>query len=765
MPLCPTEILDIILGNVDDANGHYACLPINKHAFHHAATMLYTNPLQTFHNLDSSRKRRFLCWLLSISPTDDDFTNELRGHLGIEYHPFRKHATTTTTTATTNASSLPSPLIDYLTFVCVFRWHDNKDRECFFTLFPEMRSHALELGIEQSIYHAKVRMALMWGICGYQLDKMVEIEVEARLLEHSDLFAAVPHLSRLQRLIVHANPGELELFYQAATQFVRVFQEHHGKQQLQECFFTRNPLEDDRRVFQAALELYSLLPGRNEQHQWATEGVSSSALTSSTPSTPSTPSPITSSTSASLSGRDGQAKMLDADFARLDKIVLGEYSRHPWSALAQVYKDCWSTDELARKCRHVTDISATFGIQGYWSEEEQQQARLNQQLARAVVESVPAQTLSLYLTLREQEEDYSIANNALRTSAETVQSLTLAVSFPHPLQDAGDPFTAPPLPEAGVTVQPAPLDLPEAMPHLQQVTLHHSGNMDIDPSFLERSPIRYLEISLNSAHTEQPQRAARWAVLHLPHLTYLVLASGIFDHLDPTSFNHMPSLKILILRTIDYPATNPAATTEENDWTWRWHLPNLRELSISSSAGHSSFNFCLLETCPRLADINLEFAAPPTHLWNSPLLVSLSAFGQHQSQCQFPSVKRLRLGSQWADDHVDANVRGLSDLLQTLTGLERLDVKVLRGYRAGVLEATRAHPALREVVVDVDPFYMGDAEGTDADEPSLDALGLVLLSDKADALVKHGDKLEDFSPEHDDGCLYYMDSKFYGFYS
>lgn len=76
MPYCPTEILDIILGNVDDAHGHYACLPINKHAFRHAATMLYTDPLQTLHCLDSSRRRRFLCWLFSISHTHDDFTNE-----------------------------------------------------------------------------------------------------------------------------------------------------------------------------------------------------------------------------------------------------------------------------------------------------------------------------------------------------------------------------------------------------------------------------------------------------------------------------------------------------------------------------------------------------------------------------------------------------------------------------------------------------------------------------------------------------------------
>lgn len=457
--------------------------------------------------------------------------------------------------------------------------------------------------------------------------------------------------------------------------------------------------------------------------------------------------------------------MLDADFARLDRIVLGGNSRHPWSTLAQVYGDCWSTDELARKCRHIGDISASFGMQGYWPEEMQQQARLNQQLARVVVESIPAQTLSLYLTLREQEEDYSIANNALKTSAETVQSLTLAVTFPHLLPDAGDPFAAPPPPEAAVTVQPAPLDLPEAMPQLQHVTIHHDGNMNIDPSFLERSPIRSLEINLNSVHTEQPQRALRWAVLHLPHLTYLVLASGVVDHLDPASFNHMPSLTTLILRTIDYPATTPTTTTEENDWTWRWHLPSLRELSISSSAGHSSFNFCLLETCPRLTDINLEFTTPPTHLWTSPLPVSLSTFGQHQNQRQFPSVKRLRLGRQWADNHVDANVRGLSDLLQTLTGLERLDVRILWGYRAGVLEATRAHPALGEVVADVDPFYTGDAEGTDPDEPSLDALGLVLLSDEADALVRHGDERGDISPEHDDGCIYYMDSKFYGFYS
>ncbi|KAF9900906.1 hypothetical protein EC991_006738 [Linnemannia zychae] len=746
MPSCPSEILDIILSNVDDAHGHYACLPLNKHSFHHAATMLYADPLLTFHNLDSSRKRRFLCWLLSISHTGDDFINELRAYIGIEHRPFREHAAA----AIDNTSSLPSPLFDYLTFVRILRWHDDNDRECFFTLFPEMRSHALELGIERSVYHAKVRMGLMWGICGNQLDRMVEIEVEARLLEYSDLLTAVPQLSGLKRIVIHANPREdLRPFYRAAIQFVRVFQKHHGEHQLQECFFIQNPLEYDRHVFQDALELYSLLPGRSEQHHWAAERVSSPALILSTPST-----------SSLLSGRDGRARMLDADFERLDKITLGGSFAHPWRTLSQVYGDSWSPEDFARKCRHVVDITASFGIQGYWPEEAQEQARFNQQLARAVIESVPAQTLLLYLVLQELEGDYSMANSALRTSAETVQSLTLSLSLSHTNVDLDDPFEVPP-PEASATVQNVPLDLPEAMPHLQKVSIHHAGNMDFDPSFLELSPIQYLDMNLNSHHTEQLQIVDRWSVLHLPHLTYLGLANGAIDHLDPTSFNHMPSLKTLILRTFDHSTFIASTATEENGWTWRWHLPSLRELGIISNASHSSFNFCLLETCPQLTDINLEFMSPPPHLWNSPPAPP-STFEQQQRQLQFPSVKRLRLGRRWADDNVEMNVHGLSDLLQTLTGLERLDVRILRGYRAGVVEATRGHPTLGEVVADGDPFDLGNLEGTDADEPSLSTLGLELLSDKVDARVRNGDESQDISPEHDDGCFYYIDSKFYG---
>ncbi|KAG0233140.1 hypothetical protein BGW41_001620 [Actinomortierella wolfii] len=364
---------------------------------------------------------------------------------------------------------------------------------------------------------------------------------------------------------------------------------------------------------------------------------------------------------------------------------------------------------LLERCHQLVEIICMFNSDNsssYAWISEMAQRRIHGPTSHLRQRQHPApspQVLNLYLQGFHDRSDLPMVEDALKAFGLTLQRLEVHVR-----------------PNAGVTHS---FVIPTEMIMLREVWLVHDDCFDIDLRPLEKSPIQQLSIEFHgvvepTAGEDAPPCPRQWPVLRMQHLTQLKLTAVATRLFDPTSLHHMPMLKELILVIYDesrmksngeadqlHDSVLGSETSLATDrrWTWDWPLPNLRLFSLATgypymyrgrnhSGCQSSFNFRLLQTCPRLETIHLRFETPPLNLWDTPRTDQIL---QHPSNAL--NDPQTQQEQQQQEQQQQPEILP-TEFPSTLNGLTRLDMAMPFGFETIMLASTRDHPTLREVV-------------------------------------------------------------------
>ncbi|KAG0245031.1 hypothetical protein BGW41_004288 [Actinomortierella wolfii] len=623
------DVLALIISNVADVATLFSLLTVNKYVFQQACKTLYRDPVFSLRHTKYQSKERiciaFVKLILQLSPADDDDILLVRQIFKVKptKHP---------------------PMLDYLSFVRVVRWEEVMDYCCRSNWyeFQKKKPWCRIPGVPNDCV-VFITKTLTKAICHHQLHNIVEIEIAASAIE--DYIEFSDKLSRVKRIFIAIDEESfVERVYSDTVRLVKAIQQHHGRELLQECHVSDMTLHPPTVLTLQRIELESLLPFP-----------------------------------ASLKGLHLEPlRLMDRYLSNLDTLDISAISYHEWRVISDHYHDV-PLGRILQCCRKLIALSIeiTEGLVEdahvfAWAAQEVR----DRAEGKLVVPAVPLKRLQLSVSSLDAGGILTVIKDALHGFARSLR--TLEVDLDPLVGSCRDDIE-----DSSMTTYVASDD-PLELPLLEKLIFNSTDPSLFDPNLLQTCPnLECLEVTLESANDASCQ-SWTWPLSVFPNLTSLVLDGVSANSFDPAALSSMPCLEYFSLE--QHPEDpSPEVLSRMKRWTWDWHLPRLRTLSVHSAI-EEWFSLKILRTCPALQRLSLastrKFQLKVQCVLDDP---------QHD---RFENVTELKIKNSWDIEPTD-----LTYFLQhVLPGVKRFYVDSFESCTGRqLLEATRNHPNLRQV--------------------------------------------------------------------
>ncbi|KAG0252626.1 hypothetical protein DFQ27_007940 [Actinomortierella ambigua] len=662
------DVIALIIDNVDDRGTLFSLLTVSKEVFRYTCRALYRDPFRFIYPYDLSDNARksslsLVQLLLALSPAADDDSNLVRRALGVP--PKLKFESTIP----------PTTMVDYLSFIQCVRWDTVADH-----LIASLENTVLQdwqppPGSSQDD-ESFALSTVTWCLCGHQLGRIRELEVEHDAIER--YIAAASQLSRLRTLAVAPFYGvQRDDHSIPVVRLVEALQLHHGKDLLRDCHLSWEDVPDSmsKNTFQWKVDIHRLLPL-----------ILPRDLKLALPLRPT-----------------------DSYLSRLESMVTTSTVYHRWHDIIQEYSDM-TVGQVLQRCRALTSLGLDFALGRIddpsvlaWAVDE----ACERAAGRLRAPAVPLANLKIFLHWFTPSFAHRVLMDGLRGFGPTLQCLSfeLLTLNLNELLDGPDYQ----LPRMSI-----PKDGSVMMEQLGTIYFKSVDPRLFDPNLLNFCPyLRNLDVSLRYYPNSY---VPSWSVVHLPSLAYLKLDGLAVQLFDPASLHGMPNLEEMMLSIHAEEASSPASGERWTDrWTWDWNLPELKSLIVENTSTELTFSLMVLRGCPKLEELIVEF---PDYPEIPPHRLDVLSVLTRPEQDVFPNLATLGLSGEHLIQPEDLKIL----MGSTLPGLKRFNVGTVAPYTTQqLLECTRHHPSLTSVNI----------SNMALDKNEQHELGLVALKDSS----------------------------------
>lgn len=282
----------------------------------------------------------------------------------------------------------------------------------------------------------------------------------------------------------------------------------------------------------------------------------------------------------------------------------------------------------------------------------------------------------------------------------------------------------------------------DGLPHLKKLKIGCTSQIDLDPRALSHCPvldtlmIADVGRSYPGGGPPAPEYGRRQEVWHMPLLRVLDLSGAFARKFHPQSLTTMTRLERLDLTGI-LPSTPwlpdvvareqvPLYVNEEHlpphapDWTWDWHLPNLKVLNLNGEFA-MALDFRFLRFVPALEDADLMIGAEHPRLLSIESLLppveeniasnrngdTTTTTATTMAVAAAPHLHKVRFLGPWITLDEGAFHHFVTEACPRLIHLTILENQ--RGLtKPGLVRLGLKHPYLR-VIRDGTPFTLDDA--------------------------------------------------------
>ncbi|KAG0251330.1 hypothetical protein DFQ27_008831, partial [Actinomortierella ambigua] len=667
-----TDVIVLILENVEDRGTLFSLLTVNSQLFPYACRALYKDPIRFFRKphivrgpqLKSLRSLFYL--FLSLSPATDEATNLARDVLDIP----RKHEPEAVHT-----------MLDYLSFIQSVRW------ECILVYnewewrLAPLKAYAYKKGI--LCYTKLFQDTLTWSICGHRLGEIRELEIQPSALVR--YVGMAPRLGHLRVVTVATQDSSCDdlthTIYPDALRLIQALQKYHGMDRLLHLDFAHGGkyIQHDA-VFRWDVEIAKQLQ-------------------------PLFPRDLIFSV----------LRPMDAYLSRLKSLQMGNAALDRWLDISKEYSGM-STGQILQRCRSLVKLEIDFNEGKVddpnafaWATDEARERAAGRLSAPAVL----LEELNLRMEGPAVVSASRVLRDSMRGFSQSLVTLQVYLRSPQGGEEGGEGGGGER--SEGEDLQQVPSHVEwEVMPRLQSLMLSSSIVEPLDYRLLQLCPnLLTLWISLNRRKDSRVAPPC-WPRLDLPHLTDLSLSGQAIDLFDPESLNSMLKLRELNLDDdlegllIPWEAEG---STLSGDWKWDWNLPELEAAHLRMDLLQANFSFGVLRGCPKLRELTVECRGPRS---KPPLPLQVLSVLTSPSEDIFPALQELQLIGRCnlQPDDLQALVgRALPSLLTLHMGT------VSPSTTQQVVELARQHSSLDSVTL----------EDVLLDDVALEKLGLVQL--------------------------------------
>ncbi|KAF9335540.1 hypothetical protein BGZ91_010456 [Linnemannia elongata] len=277
----------------------------------------------------------------------------------------------------------------------------------------------------------------------------------------------------------------------------------------------------------------------------------------------------------------------------------------------------------------------------------------------------------------------------------------------------------------------------DGLPHLKKLKIGCKYPLELDPCALSLCPVLDILMigdgrrSYPGSDPLTPEYGRRQEVWNMPLLRVLDLAGAFARKFRPQSLTTMTRLEQLDLKGIlpsspwlpdvVTPEKVPPYVNEQHlppyaaDWTWDWHLPNLKALNLNGEFA-MALDFRFLRFVPALEDMELKIGAEHPRLLSIESLLppaeenianNRNSDTTTMAATVAPHLHKVRFLGPWVTLDEDAFHRFAIEVIPRLIHLSILENQ--RGLtKPGLVRLGLKHPYLR-YIRDWSPFTLDDA--------------------------------------------------------
>ncbi|KAG0254876.1 hypothetical protein DFQ27_006578 [Actinomortierella ambigua] len=651
-----SDVLFLIIDNVDDGGALFSLLTVSKHVFQRACWALYRDPgfilRQKGYESRKTSTVAFVRLMLAISPAGDSSTSMLR----LAFDVSRADG---------------PPMLDYLSLIRVVRWKDVLTK-CFAHVPRDLKDlvewNCLVDGVPDDFPSLGVD-CLTRAICLHQLGNIVELEIQpAGIVEY---LHRAPQARCLRRIFI-VQSHQQRAVYLLAICLVKAIQYHHGRDQIYDCQVTQHYTtyhSDSRYELHSKLELLLPPPGSLKNLPKVLEA----------------PEALPKVLEAPIS-------VADRTLAKLETLIVHARGKYEWGRICSQYPSVPS-GRILQRFRSLTKLSVEIA-QGLIEEADLFEWAAQEARDRVANKQVPPMMRVGNLTLHIKALDLCGARRVVKDALVGFRRslIFLRVHFEpqrQALGDNDDEDCSDDESDSGGEDDPsAPRCLVQdkalTLPQLKHIFFLSNNPRLFDARLLQISHnLTDLTIRLGGPKSASFQSQS-WPPLHFTKLASLTLADAAVRSFDPESFANMPSLKDLSVSEASKDSSQEVAPWMER-WTWDWHMPSLTHLYVRCAKGQW-FSLGVLRGCPKLAHLLLE----TTRKYS----LDVSSILQ-KSQDSFKAVESFQLLG-----HCEVTFGNVQHLLQhSLPCVKKLELAAADVHTAArVVASTCGHPTLKHVL-------------------------------------------------------------------
>ncbi|KAF9150657.1 hypothetical protein DFQ26_001497, partial [Actinomortierella ambigua] len=310
-----TDVIALILDNVEDRATLFSLLTVNRQLFPYACRALYKDPLRFFRRPHIIRTpqlksmRSLFHLFLSLSPATDEATNLVREvyDIPLKHEPEAFHT-----------------MLDYLSFIQSVRW------ECILEYNDELwgsdslREHAYTQGFLCANFFQDI---VTWSVCGHRLGEIRELEIQPKGLGR--FIDMAPRLSRLTVVTIAMQGSSCDdltqTFYPDALRLIQALQKYHGTDRLLYLDFA----ERRRYIHHDAVFRWDVEIAKQLQPLFPRDLIF----------------PV--------------LRPMDAYLSRLTSLKTSTEARDRWPDISKEYSDM-STGQILQRCRSLVELEIDF---------------------------------------------------------------------------------------------------------------------------------------------------------------------------------------------------------------------------------------------------------------------------------------------------------------------------------------------------------------------------------------------------------------------